>query len=335
MAKLLVTGGAGYVGSHTVHHLIGSRTPASNIVVLDNLERGHAKFVPPGVELVRGDLRNEGEVSAVFRQHEIESVLHFAAYAYVGESMQEPEKYLRNNVIGGLNLLQAVRRTGCRQFVFSSTCAVYGTPRQLPITEDFLTVPDNPYGESKRCFEDMLRWYAQLCGVRSICLRYFNAAGAAYGIGEWHEPETHLIPLVLQAALGQRPDITINGDDYPTRDGTCVRDYVHVADLADAHVKALRVLEQGAMSHARLNLGTGRGSSVREILKIAEDVSGRKIPVALGPRRAGDPAELYASANRARELLDWLPRRGLDEIIADAWQWHCKVSLGGDGEVAG
>lgn len=326
MGKLLVTGGAGYVGSHTVHHLIASGSPPSDIIVFDNLERGHAKFVPPGVELVRGDLRNEGDVSAVFRRHEIESVLHFAAYAYIGESMQEPEKYFLNNVLGGLNLLQAVRQTGCRQFVFSSSCAVYGTPCQLPITEDFLTVPDSPYGESKRCFEDMLRWYAQLCGVRSICLRYFNAAGAGYGIGEWHEPETHLIPLVLQAALRQRRDITINGDDYPTRDGTCVRDYVHVVDLADAHVKALGVLGRRATSHTRINLGTGRGYSVLEVIKIAEAVSGRKIPVAFGPHRAGDPAELYASANRAREMLDWLPQRGLEEVIGDGWRWHCKAS---------
>jgi len=322
MARLLVTGGAGYVGSHTAHHLIASGTPASEIVVFDNLERGHGGFVPAGVELVRGDLRSAAEISAVFQRYRFEAVLHFAAHAYVGESMQAPHLYFHNNVTGGLNLIEAAREAGCRRLVFSSTCAVYGTPAKLPITEDFPTLPESHYGESKRCFEEMLAWYARVHGVRSVCLRYFNAAGAGHGIGEWHEPETHLIPRVLQAALGRSDGLTIHGDDYATADGTCVRDYMHVLDLADAHVRALQFLEQNTFEHARLNLGIGTGASVREIAGIAQAISGRDVPVKIGPRRPGDPPALFADASRARKLRGWTPQRDIRTIIRDAWEWH-------------
>jgi UDP-glucose-4-epimerase GalE len=320
--KVLVTGGAGYVGAHTVHHLIAGGARRSDIVVFDSLERGHAGSIPQGVELIRGDLRSTADVAAAFRRHEFAAVLHFAAYAYVGESMQLPGRYFHNNIAGGLNLLDAAREAGCAKLVFSSTCAVYGSPRSLPITEEFPSAPESPYGESKRCFEDLLAWYARLHRVRSISLRYFNAAGAGYGIGERHEPETHLIPLALKAALGGGEPLTIHGADYDTPDGTCIRDYVHVLDLADAHVKALQALESGSIEHERVNLGTGAGASVREVVKVVEEVSGRRLPVTVGPRRAGDPPRLFADATRARQLLGWTAQRDLRAMVRDAWAWH-------------
>lgn len=324
MSKLLITGGAGYVGAHTVHFLLENGFSPKQIVVFDNLERGHARFVPSSVELVKGDLRNQKDVDDLFARHSIDAVIHFAAYAYVGESMQDPGKYFQNNLAAALNLLRAIKQGACRKFVLSSTCTVYGAPPALPITEDMPSAPDNPYGESKRCLEEVLRWHAEIDGIRSVCLRYFNAAGAGHGIGEIHEPETHLIPLVLQTALGQRPALTIYGDDYTTRDGTCVRDYVHVSDLADAHVRALRLLEEGKVRHLRVNLGTGHGATVREVLEMAEKISGHRIPVKVGPRRPGDPAALYADFARAREVLGWTAKKGLKEIIEDAWRWHAK-----------
>ncbi len=325
MAKLLITGGAGYIGSHTVRHLIATGTPPNDIVVFDNLETGRASFLPPDVELVCGDLRNADEISALFGCHDFVSVLHFAAYSDVGESVRMPDKYFRNNILGGFNLLEAARRSSCRRFVFSSTCAVYGTPSKLPITEDFPAVPESPYGESKRCFEEMLAWYARAYGMRSICLRYFNAAGAGYGIGEWHESETKLIPLVLRVALDPGVALIVNGEDYPTPDGTCIRDYVHVLDLADAHLRALRFLERDADDHVRVNLGTGAGVSVREVIRIAQEISGREVPAVAGPRRPGDPLALFADATRARHVLGWTARRDIRTIIRDAWAWHLQL----------
>jgi UDP-glucose-4-epimerase GalE len=322
MAKLLITGAAGYVGGHTLRHLLATGMPAGDIVAFDNLERGHLEFIPEGVTLVRGDLRERATVDMVFRSHDVDALLHFAAYAYVGESMQEPARYFENNLCGGLNLVDAARKAGCRRIVFSSTCAVYGTPAQLPMTEDLPARPESPYGESKRAFEEILGWYARAHGVRSVCLRYFNAAGAAYGIGERHEPETHVIPLVLEAALGRRPAFTVNGDDYPTADGTCIRDYVHVVDLAEAHARALRLLATDGFVHDRINLGTGRAASVREVVDMAKRVSGRDIPTVIGPRRPGDPAALYADPSRAQAVLGWRARFGIEEIVRDAWAWH-------------
>ncbi len=322
MTRLLVTGGAGYVGAHTVRHLLAAGIAPADIVVFDSLERGHSAFVPAGVELMQGDLRSPEEVERLFSEHRFDSILHFAAYTYVGESVSDPALYFDNNVVGGLNLLEAARRHGCRNIVLSSTCAVYGTPASLPITEDCALAPASPYGMSKRTLEDMLESYARSYAIRSVCLRYFNAAGAAYGIGELHEPETHLVPLVLRTALGHQPHVTINGSDYATPDGTCVRDYVHVVDLAEAHGRALEVLRAGTTGHARLNLGSGTGTSVREIVEVSRQITGAEIPVVIGPRREGDPAALYAEATRARRLLGWTPHRGLREMIEDAWRWH-------------
>lgn len=316
---MLVTGGAGYVGSHACKALAcAGYLP----VVYDNLSRGHAWAVKWG-PLERGDLMKTARLTAVLRKHRPIAVLHFAALAYVGESVADPLRYYRNNVGGTNSLLQAMREAAVDRVVFSSTCAVYGAPSKVPIPEGHPQSPLNPYGHSKRMVEQMLADSAAAHGLRSVSLRYFNAAGADPDgeIGEVHDPETHLIPLALEAAAGLRPSLTIHGTDYPTPDGTCIRDYVHVADLADAHVQALQYLARNRGASA-FNLGNGGGFTVREVIAAAERVTGRKIPLRNGPRRAGDPPALVGNAGRARRALGWKPRyRDLEAIIDTAWRW--------------
>jgi UDP-arabinose 4-epimerase len=320
--NILVTGGAGYIGSHTCKALAleGMRP-----IAYDNLIYGHRDSVRWG-PLVEGDLADSEKLAAVIREFRPSAVLHFAAYAYVGESVLEPAKYYQNNVGGTLSLLEAMRAEGVRHIVFSSTCATYGHPLSTPIAEDHPQVPINPYGAGKLMVERILRDYGDAYGFRSIALRYFNAAGAdpQADIGERHDPETHLIPLVLGAAAGKRPPLTIFGDDYETPDGTCVRDYIHVSDLADAHVLALRALQAGVVTNA-YNLGNGRGFSVREIVAEAQRVTGLEVPFTVGARREGDPAHLVGDARSAKAALGWRPRLdSLTDILGSAWQWELK-----------
>jgi UDP-arabinose 4-epimerase len=322
---VLVTGGAGYVGSHTAKVL--SRAGYS-VVVFDNLSRGHREAVRWG-PLEVGDLSDTPRVREVLEQYRIGAVLHFAALAYVGESMQQPELYFRNNVSGTLSLLDAMRGAGVRRLVFSSTCAIYGTPSAVPIEESHPAAPESPYGESKRMVEQVLRWEGACHGLRSVALRYFNAAGcdADGEIGEDHSPETHLIPSLLEAAMGRRPACPIFGEDYPTPDGTCIRDYVHVTDLGAAHVLALKHLESGGES-THVNLGTGHGYSVKEILAAAEAAVGRPIPIVRQPRRPGDPPSLVAGAGRAKSLLGWEPANSsLEHILKTAWRWASRPAV--------
>ncbi|MFO1434438.1 MAG: UDP-glucose 4-epimerase GalE [Candidatus Competibacteraceae bacterium] len=318
--NVLVTGGAGYIGSHTCKALAATGFVP---ITLDNLVYGHRWAVKWG-PFIQGDLAEPALLRQVLRTHEIQAVVHFAAYAYVGESMQDPGKYFRNNVVNTINLLDAMVAGGVHSLVFSSTCATYGLPEVLPIAEDQPQRPVNPYGESKLFIERALQWYGCAHGLRSVALRYFNAAGADVSgeIGEDHDPETHLIPLVIQAALGRRPQVDIYGTDYPTPDGSAIRDYIHVSDLASAHIKALDYLLAGGESVA-LNLGTGQGHSVREVITTVEAVGGRSVPARQASRRAGDPPVLIAAGERARRLLGWEPRLSdLPTIVATAWRWH-------------
>lgn len=315
----MVTGGAGYVGSHACKALARA---GYRPVVYDNLSRGHAWAVKWG-PLERGDLLAPGRIADAIRKHRPYAVLHFAALAYVGESVENPLRYYRNNVGGTIHLLEAMRDNGVDKLVFSSTCAVYGFPQRVPIPEQHARRPVNPYGRSKHMVEQLLADSAAAHGLRSVSLRYFNAAGAdpEGEIGEAHDPETHLIPRVLEVAAGLRPRLAIHGADYPTRDGTCIRDYVHVADLADAHVLALHYLA-GKDGAAAFNLGNGAGFSVREVITAAERVTGRKIRVRKGPRRPGDPPALFGNAVLARRSLGWKPRyQKLEAIIDTAWRW--------------
>ena len=319
---VLVTGGAGYIGSHTCKALAEAGYLP---VTYDNLGHGHAWAVKWG-PLVRGDIADSARVLDTLRAYDIDSVVHFAAYAYVGESMKKPGMYFRNNAMNTLTLLEAMQEAGADKIVFSSTCATYGVPDDGPLHEGDLQNPINPYGESKLFVEKMLHWWGGAHGLRSVALRYFNAAGAdAEGeIGEDHSPETHLIPLAIEAALGERTHIDVYGTDYATPDGTAVRDYIHVSDLASAHVQALRRLEAGAPSSA-LNLGTGEGHSVNEVITMVERVGGRRVPVVHAPRRAGDPPALVARVSSAREALGWNPTSSsLETIIETAWRWHSK-----------
>ncbi|HUF62292.1 MAG TPA: UDP-glucose 4-epimerase GalE [Verrucomicrobiales bacterium] len=318
---VLVTGGAGYIGSHTVKQL---KAVGIHVVVLDNLVHGHRQAVLSlNVPLVEGDLGDETLLASLFSSHPIDTVIHFAAYAYVGESVDEPLRYYRNNTAAPLVLLDAMRRHECRAFIFSSTCATYGDPVALPITEEHPQNPINPYGRSKLMLEQILRDCEPAWGLRSVCLRYFNACGCSIdgSLGEDHDPETHLIPRVLMAARGEIEAVTVFGTDYPTPDGTCIRDYIHVEDLARAHILALDYLTRGGASTA-CNLGAGSGVSVRSILEIAENVTGRPVPVRYGPRRPGDPPELVADPSRARELLGWQAEHpGVSSAVESAWRW--------------
>lgn len=313
---VLVVGGAGYVGSHASRVL---RSHGHEALIYDNLSTGHARLTA-GFELITGDVADTPKITAALRR--VHAVMHFAAYAYVGESVENPRKYFQNNVEAALALLNACVDCGVRKFIFSSTCAVYGVPLKVPITEDNPRVPINPYGVTKLFFENALEAYDRAYGLRFASLRYFNAAGADESgeIGEMHQPETHLIPLALDAAVGARPELDIFSDDYPTPDGTCLRDYVHVNDLAEAHVAALHYLEQNSESIA-VNLGSGTGTSVKEILDAVEKVSGRRVPRRIVPRRPGDPPALVADPSRAESVLHWKAQRSLEQIVATAWKW--------------
>ena len=320
--NILVTGGAGYIGSHACKALANA---GYQPIVYDNLLYGHEWAVQWG-PLVIGDISDQQKLREVFETYKPEAVMHFAAFAYVGESVQDPAKYYKNNVVGTIHLLEAMRESNIQSIIFSSSCATYGTPTQLPIPEDHVQNPINPYGRSKWMIEHVLADYEKAYGLRSTSLRYFNAAGADPEglIGESHDPETHLIPLVLDAASGKRPSITIFGEDYDTHDGTCVRDYIHVEDLANAHVLALKALQDGQKTRA-FNLGNGNGYSIKEIIESVERVTGLKVPVEMGPRREGDPASLIGSAETIKQALGWTPRfTNLDDIIKTAWNWHQK-----------
>jgi len=317
---VLVTGGAGYIGSHTVAELLAL---GEDVVVVDSLETGHKEAVLGG-KLYVCDLRDEAAMKKVFAENDIDAVIHFAANSLVGESMTNPGKYYHNNVYGTLCLLERMQEAGVKRIVFSSTAATYGNPERVPIEESDRTEPTNAYGETKLAMERMMRWFDTAHGIKYVSLRYFNAAGAHENgrIGEDHKPETHLIPVVLQVALGARESIAMFGDDYPTPDGTCIRDYIHVQDLADAHVLAVKKLREGGDS-AVYNLGNGRGYSVREVVEVVRRVTGHPIPAKVEPRRAGDPAILVASSARTALELGWQPKRAsLDTIVASAWSWH-------------
>ncbi|MGH9513349.1 MAG: UDP-glucose 4-epimerase GalE [Terriglobales bacterium] len=312
---ILVVGGAGYIGSHTAHAL---KRRGHEVIVYDNLSTGY-RTLAEGFELIVGDIADSKKLEPLLKR--VDSMMHFAAHAYVGESVENPRKYFQNNLLGSLSLLNAVMDSPVRKFIFSSTCAVYGVPVKVPMTEDNPRLPVNPYGSSKLAFEFALEAYAKAYGLRFVAFRYFNAAGADESgrIGEMHDPETHLIPVIIEAIRGKRPALQIFGDDYPTPDGTCIRDYIHVTDLAEAHVAGLDYLDAG--DSTALNLGTGRGHSVKEVISAIEKITGRKVPSELAPRRPGDPPALVADPSRAGMLLHWKARRSLEEIVSSAWKW--------------
>jgi len=318
---VLVLGGAGYIGSHTVYALLDA---GRDVVVADDLSTGFRAAVHPDARFYRADIRDEAAMDALFQREDIEGVIHFAAFSQVGESMRDPLKYYDNNLWGTTALLRSMVRHGVKKIVFSSTAAAYGTPERVPILETDRTSPINPYGETKLAMEKLMRWTEEAHGLRYVALRYFNACGARPSgeIGEAHDPETHLIPLILQVPNGRREKISVFGDDYPTPDGTCVRDYIHVDDLAQAHILALDYLQKGGESDV-FNLGNGVGFSVKEVIDVARRVTGHPIPAEAAPRRAGDPAELVASSEKARRVLGWEPRYAdLETIVSTAWNWH-------------
>ena len=313
--NVLVTGGAGYIGSICVEELINS---GHQVTVLDNLSEGHRSAVDPRAKFIEGNLGDPATADRAIKEAQAEAIIHFAAHALVGESMQNPGKYFRNNVASGLELLDAAVQNKVRKFVFSSTCATYGPPDRVPMTEDLPQRPINPYGESKLMFEKMLLWYQQIFGLEFVAFRYFNAAGASGRYGEHHRIETHLIPNVLKVPLGQATQCEIYGTDYPTPDGTCIRDYIHIVDLAQAHILAMQPGKQGFF-----NLGNGEGYSVREVIKMCEKVSGKSIPAIEKPRRPGDPPRLVAGAQKAFTELGWKPKYAkLEDIVSTAWAWH-------------
>ncbi|MGL4363103.1 MAG: UDP-glucose 4-epimerase GalE [Cellulosilyticaceae bacterium] len=319
--KILVVGGAGYVGSHAVKQLCEA---GHDVVVVDSLETGYAKSVPENIPFYHVDIRNQEQLEKVFEVEKVDGVMHFAANSLVGESMEKPLKYYGNNVTGAQVLLDVMVTYGVKNIVFSSTAATYGEALEMPITEQTPTNPTNTYGETKLAIEKMLKWTRVAHDLNYVCLRYFNVAGAAEEgyIGEAHNPETHIIPIILQVPLNQRPHITIYGDDYATEDGTCVRDYIHITDLIDAHILAMTYLVNGGES-TEFNLGSNSGYSVKEMVEAARRVTGHPIPQVMGERRAGDPAVLIASSKKAKEVLGWEPKHtNIDEIIASAWKWH-------------
>ena len=318
---ILVCGGAGYIGSHAVHVLVEK---GEQVVIVDNLQTGHRGALNPAAKFYEGDIRDAAVLDKIFTENKIEAVIHFAANSLVGESMEKPLLYFNNNVYGMQVLLEAMVRHGVDKIVFSSTAATYGEPKRVPVHEDDETCPTNTYGETKLTMEKMMKWVSRANGVRYVSLRYFNAAGALPdgSIGEDHKTETHLIPLILQVPTGRRDHITVFGDDYPTPDGTCLRDYIHVVDLADAHVLALEYLRKGGASDI-FNLGNGQGFSVKEMIAAAEKATGRSIKVEIGARRAGDPAQLIASSEKARTVLGWKPQfTDVEQVIGSAWKWH-------------
>ena len=315
--KILVTGGAGYIGSIVVEQLIAR---GEQVVVFDNLYQGHRSAVHPAAVFVQGDLADRAALDALFTEHRPEGIMHFASHTLVGESMQNPFLYIGDNVTNGLNLLQAAVQHDVRRFILSSTANLFDQPEHMPIAETERIVPGSPYGELKFILERLLHWMDRIYGLRFAALRYFNACGASAERGEDHHPELHLIPIILEVAMGKREKVTIFGDDYPTPDGTCVRDYVHVLDLAQAHILALYALDRGSRTY---NLGNGKGFSVKEVVETVRQVTGRPIPVEIGPRRPGDPAVLVASSEAIRRDLGWDPQATrLDAIVESAWRWH-------------
>ena len=318
--NVLVTGGAGYIGSHVVRMLLKRN---HSVVIIDNLSRGHIESLPEGVKFEQVNLLDYDDLRTAISSHKIDAVIHFAAFAYVGESVENPGLYYVNNVTGSINLIRALNENNIKKIVFSSTCSLYGNPGHVPISEKEKLNPINPYAKTKYFIEQVLSDFDVSFGMKYAALRYFNAAGADFDgiIGESHEPEPHLIPIVLQAALGKREKVMIFGDDYQTEDGTCIRDYIHVYDLADAHIKALEYLNNGGESTV-INLGTGTGYSVKEIIESARRITEREIKAVISERRAGDPAILIADNKKAGEVLGWIPKYGLDDIIKSAWRWH-------------
>lgn len=319
--KILVVGGAGYIGSVCAELLLDE---GHTVGVFDNLSEGHRRAIDPRANFVEGDLAQTNQIEAALSQLKPDAVMHFAASALVGESMESPSKYFRNNIGNGLNLLDAMLAHGVKRFVFSSTCATFGPPDRLPIDETLPQRPINPYGESKLSFEKILRWYGEIHGLQFVALRYFNAAGASGNFGEEHRVETHLIPNVLKVALGQKPHVEIYGTDYDTPDGTCVRDYIHILDLSRAHILALSSSQSDFY-----NLGTGGGTSVREVIESCRKITGHAIPVVEKPRRPGDPPKLIAASEKAQRELGWRPQfQSIDTIIESAWRWHQKFPNG-------
>ena len=319
--KIFVVGGAGYIGSVCAELLLNE---GHEVTIFDNLTEGHRRAVDSRASFIQGELTERAQIQAALSSTRPDGVMHFAANALVGESMRNPSKYFRNNVCNGLNLLDAMVTTGVRRIVFSSTCAIFGLPERLPIDETTPASPINPYGESKLAFEKVLRWYDQIHGLKFVSLRYFNAAGATQNFGEDHRQETHLIPNVLKVALGQKPNVEIYGTNYETPDGTCIRDYIHIVDLARAHILAL-----GATNSALYNLGTGGGSSVREVIAACGKITGRNVATIEKPRRPGDPPRLIASSGKIKNELGWQPQfQSLEAIVESAWKWHEKFPRG-------
>lgn len=317
--SVLVTGGAGYIGSVAVEQLLAA---GEQVVVLDNLSAGYLQAVAPEAVFIRGEIGDQQLVQSILREHAVDTVMHFAASIVVSESCEDPGKYFGNNMVGALGVLRAMAACGVGRFIFSSTAAVYGDPEAVPITEAMPTRPKNPYGLSKRMVEQMLEWFDEAHGIKYVALRYFNACGATALRGEAHVPETHLIPNILLAAAGERPHVNVYGRDYDTPDGTCVRDYIHILDLADAHLLAMRSLRGNGESQI-VNLGNGSGHSVLEVIESVKRVTGRDVPVVFSPRRAGDADRLVASSEKARRVLGWNPSRGaIDLIVRDAWTWR-------------
>ena len=317
MKKVLVTGGAGYIGSACTEYLLDHDY---QVTVFDALITGHRDAVDPRAAFIEGNLENRDLIMDVCKQGKFDAVMHFAAFSLVGESMTDPSKYFRNNLANAINLADAAVAGGAESFVFSSTAATFGQPERIPISEHDRQVPINPYGESKLCFEKVLKWYSQIYGIKYAALRYFNAAGATDNYGEDHRPESHLIPIILQAVRGKRDKLMLFGDDYDTPDGSCIRDYIHILDLAQAHELALSAPESG-----HYNLGTGNGLSVFEIIKAAEAVTGKKVNYEIAPRRSGDPARLIACSDKARSMLKWTPQyESAEKIIESAWKWQLK-----------
>ena len=323
MEKVLITGGAGYIGSHFVRYLINEqRLAPSDIVIFDNFSQGHRTALPGGVMVFEGDMRKKYDVEKLFNEYTFKNVVHFAGVLNVAESISDPENYFHTNVVGGLNLLESMRNHNCRKIVFSSSCTVYGE-LDTPAVENIPCRPISPYGESKLQFEQILRWYATAYQFKAVALRYFNAAGAAYGIGEAHTPEIHIIPAVLTAIMTKKP-ITIYGHDYDTPDGTCIRDFVHVRDLADAHKQGLDYLDSSNAGLSVFNLGSEKGSSVQEIIDIAQKITQQNVGVIYGNRRPGDASRMVADATKARNGLSWKPTLTIDDSIRDAWNWMRK-----------
>ena len=318
--KILITGGAGYIGSHMVRFLIDKGINPKNIIIFDNLSTGNKEFIPKEVIFKKGDLKNKEDLKKVFEKNKIDFVIHFAALSSVGESMKYPEKYFENNVVGGLNLLNIMEENGVKKIINSSTAALYGIPKKIPITEDVEKNPINPYGESKLIFEKLLEWYSKIYNIKYVALRYFNVVGAGFGIGEKHVPETHLFPLLLDSIV-ENKTFKIFGNDYSTKDGTCERDYVHVLDLVNAHYLALKYLEEGRESE-KINIGTGKGESIKTIINIAEEVIGKKINYEIKERREGDPPVLIADNNKSKEILNWNSEKTIEDSIKDAYEWQ-------------